>query len=480
LDALAEAESATTCEVPPEYVICTDRNLTSPPKDVPAQTLQLHLDGNSLGRLDLSQYQNMLTKKLLLSHSHISSIKAGSFAGFRHLEFLDLSNNKLTEIDLSIFYPMTRLKYLYLHGNRIVNIYTHSIHILNDLVEITLHDNHLNHLQNKLMNQLNNRLTMGYFYDLQNLTLRSNPWRCSDCSGPLLHQWLLHMLPVVTDSGEMYCSHSHPHDSDEVLPSDSNMSTVLHIRPDTELYISCLNQTLHLYGIHKSIPLIITLVILFILVVISTVIVGIKRKHLRIIALNKFQFLKRKRLEPDVEIDVYVIYDEGNIEISNWVLGELKDRLTEQYGMRVLVDPLLSHPHDSEEVLPSESLPRASKADTILANISNSRRTLFVISEGFGKEDHEDQTELYAFQQAIRQRQGRQGHRVIVVAYEDIDTNSLRQEENLKAYFDTNQCLDRRSSDFWQKLNAELPAVCANNLNRNIEMEELPLFLDDY
>ena len=79
-------------------------------KDLPPRTKVLHLDQNSIQRLDgmISHYVSL--EHLSASENKIGEISKGAFQSLRNLAYLDLSKNRLAKVTKGMFDGLSGLQ----------------------------------------------------------------------------------------------------------------------------------------------------------------------------------------------------------------------------------------------------------------------------------------------------------------------------------------------------------------------------------
>ncbi|XP_015174039.1 PREDICTED: protein slit isoform X3 [Polistes dominula] len=100
---------------------CSNKKLTSIPRDLPIYTSALLLSNNELDKIKADGlFQKLPELQLLdLKKNKISRIEASAFQGAHKLTDLLLSDNRLREVHNKMFTGLTNLKSLNLHGNAI-------------------------------------------------------------------------------------------------------------------------------------------------------------------------------------------------------------------------------------------------------------------------------------------------------------------------------------------------------------------------
>ena len=112
------------CNAPSRIVYCSRRGLPAIPAGVPANSLQLNLNGNAfdsplMRRVNLSSFVHL--EHLYLSECHLEALEVGAFADLVTLRWLDLSNNRLRAVLPDTFSGL-QLQHLFLNGNRHVRV----------------------------------------------------------------------------------------------------------------------------------------------------------------------------------------------------------------------------------------------------------------------------------------------------------------------------------------------------------------------
>ncbi|XP_015606545.1 protein slit isoform X1 [Cephus cinctus] len=110
-----------SCTCDKATVDCSNKKLTSIPKDIPIYTSTLLLGNNELDKIRADGLFEKLPelRHLDLRRNKISRIEASAFQGAHKLTDLLLSENKLREVHNKMFTGLANLKTLNLHGNAI-------------------------------------------------------------------------------------------------------------------------------------------------------------------------------------------------------------------------------------------------------------------------------------------------------------------------------------------------------------------------
>ena len=383
----------------------------------------IYLDHNQIGKLHFpNDLDKMAASKLFLQNSAINVLERDVFAAFPSLELIDLSYNELETLSFDVFHSLYYLKKLFFHGNHIHQIYGRAAgYNLPTLQVITLHGNELHTVPQSL--DFAFRST-----SFTNLTLSGNPWKCAACAGPILRKWLAQHAGIVSDAADIRCNKSQ-------LP-------VLDVNTTTLEYAKCVNAIHTLTNSHWGITA--GLTVSLVLLLISLVLVYFFRHHILVLLYNNFDFLKRRRQELDVLYDVRIIYDETDERVRQWVVGVLLRVLEVQWGLEVFL-------------VERDMLAGGNHAEEIAQSIRQSRRTLIVVSQNFV----DNEWAQFAHQAAFQFRIENNLHRVLVVAWEMVEIDSM--EHNIKVYFETKQVMCRASRRFWPVLKSKLPLGRENN-----------------
>ena len=112
------------CNAPSRIVYCSRRGLATIPVGIPANSLQLNLNGNVfespvMRRVNLSSFVKL--EHLYISECRLETLEVGAFADLIALRWLDLSNNRLRAIAPDTFHGL-QLQHLFLNGNRHVQV----------------------------------------------------------------------------------------------------------------------------------------------------------------------------------------------------------------------------------------------------------------------------------------------------------------------------------------------------------------------
>ena len=396
-------------------VNCSSQSLIAIPLSLPPDADVIYLDHNQLGELHFPRdMDKMAASQLFLQNCNVYFLEQDMFASFTSMQLIDLSYNELEALNMAVFHSLHDLKKLFFHGNRIHQIYYGAAgNAFPNLQIVTLHGNDLHVVPNSLNSVIRNTL---------NITLAENPWKCAAFAGPILRKWLAQHAGIVSDAAGIDCNESH-------LP-------VLDINTTTLEYAKCVNAIHTISHNHWGITA--GLTVSLTLLLISLVLTYCFRDHILVLLYNNVDFLKRRRRELDVLYDVRVIYDETDERVRQWVVGELLQILEAEWSHDVFL-------------VERDMLAGGNHAEEIAQSIRQSRRTLIVVSQNF----FDNEWAQFAYQVAFQFQIENKLHRVLVTAWEPVETEKM--EYNIKVYFDTKQVICRSSRRFWSVLKSKLP-----------------------
>ncbi|XP_069948174.1 G-protein coupled receptor GRL101 isoform X2 [Cherax quadricarinatus] len=178
--------SAPYCECRDISISCLNQGMTSLPSDIEPQISRFHLAGNYLNHtLDISTflpYRHIVF--LDLSNNSLSTLPAGVFLHLSRLRILDLRHNYLRSVANSTFLGLVNLKTLHLSGNAILalegwalyglsslttlemsqqgmrNVSCHAFVGLRSLLNLNLSNNQLSHLSGGAFSGLSTLLSL--------------------------------------------------------------------------------------------------------------------------------------------------------------------------------------------------------------------------------------------------------------------------------------------------------------------------------
>lgn len=277
-------------------------NVTEIPKNIPIYATEIYLDGNTLSRLDNHVFigrKNL--QKLYLNHSSIEMISNKTFAGLPTLQTLDLSSNKLQTLEGYEFYGLDSLKELYLQHNLLTHIHNSTFAGLKQLTTLRLDGNRLiNFMQVDLQS-------------LQRIWLGLNQYACRCKNLQKLAGYIQDHSAKIQDLQDLHCVTAGI--KQKLVNIGGDNKNVCEYVKNSEM-------------LQDYIYLLATILILFILILFSTLLCFIFRKNLKICLHSKFGVTFFAPPEFDNLIyDVMILYSEKDLEyLQKYVLVNLKDK----------------------------------------------------------------------------------------------------------------------------------------------------------
>ncbi|XP_078416975.1 type III endosome membrane protein TEMP [Cetorhinus maximus] len=181
----AVTHTMSPCEIhSEESAICTGRNLTRVPKDLPTNLTSLDLSYNSVDVTDLENSRGLQAFKNLvflnLSNNHIPTLSPGVFTSLKMLKVLDLSNCNISLLCPKAFKGLLSLKILILNNNRIKALVPQFLGDVQALSTLDLANNKLTTVSIQLLEK---------FEGIHEVRLQGNSWVCN-CTLYPLQKWL--------------------------------------------------------------------------------------------------------------------------------------------------------------------------------------------------------------------------------------------------------------------------------------------------
>ncbi|KAM4813333.1 leucine-rich repeat-containing protein 52 [Urocitellus parryii] len=162
------------CQCQAQEVICTGRQLTEYPRNVPLDTRRLYLNNNKLADLPAMPL-GLLSDLVYLDcqNNRIREVMDYTFIGVFKLIYLDLSSNNLTSISPFSFSVLSNLVQLSIANNpRLLSLHKYTFANTSSLRHLDLRNTGLQTLDYEAFHHL---------AVLQTLHLSGNPWKCN-CS----------------------------------------------------------------------------------------------------------------------------------------------------------------------------------------------------------------------------------------------------------------------------------------------------------
>lgn len=428
------------------------------PEQIPMDATQLYLDGNDLRAVQSHAFIGRKRLKVLfLNNSNIEMIHNRTFNGLKELEVLHLDGNRLRDLKGYEFEGLDSLRELFLQHNRITNIHNATFQSLRQLRVLKLD---------------HNRITMYSVWhlplSLTELTLASNPWSC-DCEfTEKFREWMLRG-DCVTDMTTVRCVYTSNNTeldyySEEIYANNSEFGFYISSENGTACtgaanidnsingnYTST-KTIIQQQVIQDYLPLLITTLGVFVVVIILTLLVFIFRQEMRVWFHSKFGvrlFYRATELDRDDRDKLFDAFVSYSSKDEAFVAEELA--------------PILEHGDPQYKLcLHYRDFPvGAFIADTIVQAVESSRRTIMVLSENFIKSEWCRFEFKSAHHQVLRDRR----RRLIVVLLGEVPQKDL--DPDIRLYLKTNTYLQWGDKLFWEKLRFALPDVPNNQRRRN-------------
>nr|CAD7459546.1 unnamed protein product [Timema tahoe] len=425
------------------------------PERIPMDATELYLDGNDIRTLGSHAFIGRKRLKiLLLNASSIDIIHNRTFNGLRELELLRLDDNRMRELRGYEFDGLESLRELHLQHNRITAIHNATFVPLRELRVL-----HLDH------NRLTTYAVWELSSELSELTLSVNPWSC-DCEyNDRYRKWLMATGGAVKDIHALRCVRRGRNETDgEYIDEDmkdddgepgfflllDNTTTCAGANAIEKLMndtFSATNTMIRRQIIVDYLPLLITTMCFFALVVVSTLLVFFYRQEMRVWFHSRYGirlFYRGVEIDRDDREKLFDAFVSYSSKDEAFVAEELAPTL--EHG-----DPpykLCLHYRDFPV--------GAFIADTIVQAVESSRRTIMVLSENFIKSEWCRFEFKSAHHQVLRDRR----RRLIVVLLGEVPQKDL--DPDIRLYLKTNTYLQWGDKLFWEKLRFALPDVPNN------------------
>uniref|UniRef100_A0A182IYV9 Uncharacterized protein n=1 Tax=Anopheles atroparvus TaxID=41427 RepID=A0A182IYV9_ANOAO len=439
------------------------------PDQIPMESTQIYLDGNRFRSLNSHAFLGRKRLKILfLNASNVETISNRTFFGLKELEILQLDHNLISELNGFEFVGLDYLKELFLHYNRISIIANKTFDHLHNLRVLRLDHNRI--------------VKYNIWHLPKALTetrLAANPWSC-ECDFVDRFQEYLNTNDNVRDRYKIRCSFSSMpllhngtvSESNSVVAIDANSDNATDGIAEGFLIIHdssapLCNGTVQLENVINGnftskktvlatqpiegyIPLLITALCAFSIVIVLTLVLFVFRQEMRVWFHSRFGvrlFNSNSTMdknERDRLFDAFVSYSSKD---EAFVAEELA--------------PMLENGDPSYKLcLHYRDFPvGAYIADNILQAVESSRRTIMVLSENFIKSEWCRFEFKSAHHQVLRDRR----RRLIVILLGEVPQKDL--DPDIRLYLKTNTYLQWGDKLFWEKLRFALPDV-PNNQRR--------------
>lgn len=181
-------------------VECTAVGYTDMPTNIPMDTTELYIDGNSLNELSGHSFIGRKNLRVLYANnSNIQVVYNTTFLGVRKLTVLHLENNRIGRFLGSEFAPLESLRELYLQNNRITFIDNRTFGELRKLEVLRLDNNKMMHFEVW-------QLALNPY--LVEIGLADNMWSCECTFLGRLREFQSTLGEKIVDSARIACVHN--------------------------------------------------------------------------------------------------------------------------------------------------------------------------------------------------------------------------------------------------------------------------------
>lgn len=426
--------------------VCTGADFSDLPDQLPMDSTEIYLDGNTVGELHSHTFigrKNL--KALYLNHSLISSVQNHTFNGLVALQILHLEGNSIKELQGDEFHGLKALKELYLQNNLIRSVNNVTFRDLESLKVLYLHGNRLIDFP---------AWQLSFNPNLNSIRLADNTWSCECRFVEKFHQWLLKHLSNVLDSQGVACvldSEKIATASALVTMSDfKNDENSLRLLEHRNNISNCQEAKIATHVQEKIVknylPLLAVTLAIFVILAVLVIFVFIYRDEVRVWLHSRYGVRFFQRID--------------DLEASDKIFDAfLSYSAKDDAFVRQVLAPELEHSGVSSHYklcLFYRDLPIQNYiADTIVQASEASKRTILILSENFLKSEWSRYDYKSGLHQALRN--GKNGQKLIVivlgnVAHRDIDPD-------LRLYLKTSIVLYWGDRHFWDKLKYALPDV---------------------
>lgn len=465
------------------------------PPQIPMEATQIYLDGNDLSELASHMFiGKRRLEQLYLNASNIAIIQNRTFFGLKELKLLNVADNRLTTLHGHEFDGLVQLRELYIQNNRVSSIFVDTFLHLQHLKTLRLDNNRLVHL--------NADILLRSLLDVADLRMSQNPWQC-DCQQFDRFKAFI-VRDAVKDRYRVKCYRATSANIEGTISNAINIGngTVMPIRiepyDDGFLVINAnvslvcsatgyTDYTLRINGsrgddraaetngnehsssssisnnvqkptvsiMYQHLPMLVTTLLGFFILILLILIVFIFRQELRIWFHSRFGIrlfysntTAIDRHERDKLFDAFVSYSSKDEAFVIEHLAPVLENGVPPYK-------LCLHYRDFPI--------GAYIADTIVQAIDSSRRTIMILSKNFIKSEWCRFEFKSAHHQVLRDRR----RRLIVILLGDVPQKDL--DPDIRLYLKTNTYLQWGDKLFWQRLrfalpDAEIITQCPNNI----------------
>ena len=364
-------------------VDCTSAGFLEPPTTIPMDATEVYLHGNNFHLLSSHSFIGRKNLRVLyLNHSNIEAVLNYTFFGLRRLSELHLEYNSLRRLEGHEFQSLRGLRVLYLDHNRINHIDPATFAHLDSLEVLRLHNNQL---VAAVPGRAFSLLGAQNPY-LVEVTLAANPWSCECELAGQLAAWLADNSAKVADASKVACLLNNGSALGRyILSGDSkdcgSSSSGGLLSPQTVTLEDNHELSAQSRLLTDQLPLLIVGVSLLVVLIVVISVVLYYRTEIRVLVFHRWgvRLCHRSSSPADSSVvdnkmyDAYVAY---TIKDEQFV-GQVLSPELEHGGVGPMSTPLRLCLHYRD--LPSN----AYVADSMLAAVQASRRTILVLSRHF-------------------------------------------------------------------------------------------------
>ncbi|GBL92884.1 Toll-like receptor 6 [Araneus ventricosus] len=412
-------------------VVCSSQNFTSMPSVIPMDVTDLYLDGNHIYQLTshtLIGRKNM--RIIYLNNSNIHVINNRTFNGLLILRALHLENNEIKALNGYEFETLVHLEELYLSNNKISYIANTTFQNLKSLAILNLDHNSIKEFQ---------VWNLRWNPHLISVQLGHNPWICNCEYLESYHEWLRSASSVVQDLGSIQCRYNQsagPYLVEFNVSSCSNYSSIT--------YFQAVFQT-------DYVALIVIISVLFLLLLVTTILICVYRRELKVWLYTKYgiRLFKRNAFPTETEklFDAFVSYSK-------------KD---ETFVSQFLAPELECGAPSYRLCLRYRDLPMSGYvAEAITEAIECSHRTIIVLSEQFLK------SEWCRFELKSAHRESQcSKHKLVIVVIDKMSFKIIPPDA--KMCFRSAPIIRWGDKRFWEKLRYAMPNGQGQHLDPKVK-----------
>ena len=445
-------------------VDCSGSDFQDLPDQLPMDSTEIYLDGNDINELRSHNFigrKNL--KTLYLNNSNILKVENHTFNGLSILEELHLEDNRLKVLQGDEFHGLKSLKKLFLNNNLLQTINNSTFNGLESLEILFLHGNRLVDYPVWTLSteDVSKRLTR--------ISLIGNLWSCRCTFMRKFQRWLIRIknIQLIEDINSLYCSeniyqdHNMVYDN-SISSASSSASTfkgerrLIMKRNVTECEIAeygtseiqMLDKGYGKTSTLSYLPLLISALIFFVLLIIGVVTIYLYRNEARVWLYSRYgiRFFQRIDAVADAEkiFDAFLAYSVADDVFVRQVLApEL------EHGGN-----FISYPNQYKLCLFYRDLPlQVCLAELIIQASESSKRTIIILSENFLKSEWSRYDFKSGLHQALRATQ----RKPIIIMLGDIPSREI--DPDLRLYLKNGTILYWGTKSFWEKLKYLMPDI---------------------